>query len=78
MLTLAESWTNGQRRYFGLSKDGKPLYASNGDLYTEMDTAKIYLFSAENNTWYEQPTEGGGGGSDPIVGEAIVGIAIVG
>lgn len=42
--------------YVGLSTDSKPSGPDvpNGFPFVEMDTAKIYLYDAANDTWYEQ------------------------
>ena len=41
--------------YFGLSTDDKPPISklSNGAIFIEMDTSKIYFFDAENAEWLE-------------------------
>ena len=80
MVTLLEPWSNGQHRYAGLSTDEKPTTdIRNGDLFIEMDTGTSYLYSQEDDTWYEFSSGGGGGGStDNKVGSAIVGIAKAG
>ena len=62
MVTLLEQWSNGQKQYAGLSTDERPIGANNGDALIEMDTAKIYLYSESDDTWYEQPVGSGGGG----------------
>ena len=64
MTTLLEPWWNGQKRYTGLSTDERPTDARNGDMIIEIDTRKIFLYSEEDDTWYEQPTGSGDGGSD--------------
>lgn len=62
----------------GLSTDTKPVeyfietdsngvevarvYIENGSTFTEIDTGKLFMYDAENNTWYEIETSGGGGG----------------
>lgn len=46
--------------FFGLSTDEKPvdkvdgIKVTNGSMFIEMDTKKIYLFDEENQIWYEQ------------------------
>lgn len=40
--------------YVGLSTDTKPMDAPNASTFYEMDTKTMYLFDAENTTWYEQ------------------------
>ena len=78
MVTLLEPWSNGQKRYAGLSTDVRPLDAKNGDLFIEMDTGTSYLYSQEDDTWYEVSSGGGGGSTDNKVGSAIVGTAKAG
>ena len=39
--------------YYGLSTDTKPLNAPNASVFFEIDNQKIYLFDAQNQTWYE-------------------------
>lgn len=40
--------------YNGLSTDEKPVEdVENGSAYMEMDTGKLYLYDAENETWRE-------------------------
>lgn len=53
MVTLLDAWTNGQRRFAGLSTDVKPTRnVNNGDLFIEMDTGARYLYSTSDATWY--------------------------
>lgn len=40
--------------YVGLSTDQKPMDAPNASSFYEMDTKKMFLFSEEDSTWYEQ------------------------
>ena len=63
----------------GLSTDTKPITTfieygvdgreigrtniENGSTFTEIDTGKLSMYDAENNTWYEIKTSGGGGGT---------------
>ena len=37
----------------GLSTDTKPTDVVNGSIFLEIDTGKIYMFSAEDEDWYE-------------------------
>ena len=37
---------------YGLSDDTKPSDVPNGSKYTAIDTACVYLYDAENGTWY--------------------------
>lgn len=46
--------------FFGLSKDVKPtgeiegVKITNGSVFIEMDTKKIYMYDEENRQWLEQ------------------------
>ena len=62
MITIASN-AHGKRvphEFFGLSKDEKPIgkingmKVTNGSVFIEMDTKKIYMFDEENQTWIEQ------------------------
>lgn len=62
MITFASD-VNGKRvphEFFGLSKDEKPIdkingvKITNGSMFIEMDTKKVYLFDEENQIWLEQ------------------------
>lgn len=64
MVTILEPWSNGMRRYAGLSTDTKPSDARNGDSFVEMDTGNVFMFDAENAEWHKQVSGGGGGGGD--------------
>lgn len=37
----------------GLSTDVKPTDVATGSVFFEVDTDKIYMYDAENTTWYE-------------------------
>lgn len=62
MITVATDM-EGRRvphEFFGLSTDEKPTRVAggckvtNGSMFIEIDTKKVYLFDEENSTWYEQ------------------------
>lgn len=62
MITIASDIT-GRRiphEFFGLSKDEKPtgevngIKVTNGSVFIEIDTKKIYMFDEENQKWIEQ------------------------
>lgn len=74
MVTCLNPFESGQTKYVGLSTDTKPD-GKNGDLFIEIDTGSKYLYSKEDETWYEFSS---GGSADNIVGTAIVGTAKVG
>lgn len=59
MITIASN-TSGMRvphEFFGLSKDEKPvgevngIKITNGSVFVEIDTKKVYMFDEENQTW---------------------------
>ena len=44
-----------KREYTGLSTDVKPIDdVPNGSTFYAMDTAKLFMFDAENKKWIEQ------------------------
>ena len=52
MVTAKQS--NGMcAELFGLSSDPKPDDVGNASTFYEMDTAVLFIFDAENSTWYE-------------------------
>lgn len=62
MITCASN-VEGKRspqEFFGLSKDEKPIgevngiKVTNGSVFIEIDTKKIYMFDEENQLWIEQ------------------------
>ena len=63
MITIASN-AEGRRiphEFFGLSTDEKPkgiidggIKITNGSVFVEIDTKKIYMFDEENQIWYEQ------------------------
>ena len=62
MITIASD-AKGKKaphEFFGLSTDEKPvgivegIKITNGSMFMEMDTKKIYLFDEQNQTWCEQ------------------------
>lgn len=42
---------DGQTTIYCLSTDTKPDYAENATALMEMDTGKVFLWDAENETW---------------------------
>ena len=62
MITIASD-VKGKRmphEFFGLSSDAKPttkmddMKVTNGSIFVEIDTGKIYMFDEENAKWHEQ------------------------
>ncbi len=66
------------RAFLGLSKDTKPIrwfqdsMIPNGSTYYEIDTARTYMYSFEDEKWYFQPSASPGGGD----GVTIEGITV--
>lgn len=44
---------NSTEVFFGLSTDTKPTDVTNGSLFVEMDTARLFLFDEDTNSWLE-------------------------
>ena len=68
MVTLGSYETTTQKivnkmEIYGLADDDKPtetidgIAILNGAKYIEIDTAKVYLYDAENETWYPENEE---------------------
>ncbi len=61
------------RSFLGLSRDTKPIKRfrdkaiPNGSLFYEIDTARNYMYSADNETWYYQPSDGDGSGDGVVI-----------
>lgn len=61
MITIASDASEKRvpHEFFGLSKDEKPIgevngvRITNGSIFIEIDTKKIYMFDEENQTWIE-------------------------
>ena len=57
------------RAFLGLSRDTKPVrwfqdsMIPNGSTYYEIDTARTYMYSFEDEKWYFQPSASPGGGT---------------
>lgn len=58
MLSCLNPFEAGQHKYVCLEADTKPEVAQNGDLLTEMDTGKTYMYDAENEEWGQFPPVG--------------------
>lgn len=53
MITMTQ-YSGGNNQYAGLHDDSKPTEGiSNGSVFIEMDTGKIYFYDSENETWRE-------------------------
>ena len=45
---------NGQTYEFrGLSTDTKPVDTTNGSIFFEMDTCKVFMFNGASKTWVQ-------------------------
>lgn len=53
----------GLTEYALLSTDTKPASCLNGSMAMEVDTGKVFIYDAENGTWTEIGSGGGGGGT---------------
>lgn len=51
-------YENSVQRFHGLSTDAKPTDCTNGSVFVELDTAKIYLFNKAALTWHAIPANG--------------------
>lgn len=63
MITVSSDVRGRQvpHEFFGLSTDTKPVdefgegnKVTNGSIFIEIDTKKVYMFDAENKVWIEQ------------------------
>lgn len=70
-MVTPESYTSdgvyyGAVTLFGLSTDTKPTDVANGSVFFEIDNfgstevPYIFMFDAENSTWYPETENGGG------------------
>lgn len=48
------SYTGRQITAYGLSTDTKPEHMGDCDVFYEKDTAKLYIYDSDSNTWMEQ------------------------
>lgn len=53
MAVTTLKWTGGYGEFAGLSTDEKPADTATGSVFTEVDTGKVFLYDAENETWHE-------------------------
>lgn len=66
------------RAFLGLSKDTKPIrwfqdsMIPNGSTYYEIDTARTYMYSFEDEKWYFQPSTSPGGGTGVTIDNVSV------
>lgn len=62
MITIASDASGmcAPHEFFGLAKDEKPIgkingfKVTNGSVFIEIDTKKVYMFDEENQVWIEQ------------------------
>ncbi len=52
---ITADYTKDQATFYGLSTDSKPTggAVANGSAFLEMDTGKLYFFSAATDAWIE-------------------------
>lgn len=59
MITKVVKTTESANKYYaavelyGLSTDSKPTDEQNGTLFLEMNTGKVFVYDAQNTTWFE-------------------------
>lgn len=57
-MTTQWFYDSSAQRFHGLSTDIKPTDCTNGSVFVEIDTAKIYLFDKAALTWHAIPASG--------------------
>jgi hypothetical protein len=59
LVKIGGQYNSSVLELYGLSTDEKPIHAVNGrsilngSTFLEMDTAKVFIYSESNETWYE-------------------------
>ena len=66
------------QRFHGLSTDTKPTSCTNGSVFVELDTAKIYLFNEAALTWHAIPDDSTGDYNDLSNKPSINGVTLSG
>lgn len=66
------------QRFHGLSTDTKPTDCTNGSVFFELDTAKIYLFNEAALTWHAIPDDNTGDYNDLSNKPSINGVTLSG
>ena len=66
------------QRFHGLSTDTKPTDCTNGSVFVELDTAKIYLFNEAALTWHVIPDDSTGDYNDLSNKPSINGVTLSG
>lgn len=66
------------QRFRGLSTDTKPTNCTNGSVFVELDTAKIYLFNEAALTWHAIPDNVSGSYNDLSDKPSINGVTLSG
>lgn len=66
------------QRFHGLSTDTKPTDCTNGSVFVELDTAKIYLFNEAALTWHAIPDDNTGDYNDLSNKPSINGVTLSG
>lgn len=66
------------QRFHGLSTDTKPTDCTNGSVFVELDTAKIYLFNEASLTWHAIPDDNTGDYNDLSNKPSINGVTLSG
>lgn len=71
-------YENSVQRFHGLSTDTKPTDCTNGSVFVELDTAKIYLFNESALTWHAIPDDSTGDYNDLSNKPSINGVILSG
>lgn len=56
IIVVSSTWRGDAREireYRGLSTDTKPQNDTNGSVFFEMDTGKVYMYDEANHQWRE-------------------------
>lgn len=77
-MTTQWFYNSSVQRFHGLSTDTKPTDCTNGSVFIELDTAKIYLFNEAALTWHAIPANGSGNYNDLSNKPSINGVTLSG
>lgn len=77
-MTTQWFYNSSVQRFHGLSTDTKPTDCTNGSVFIELDTAKIYLFNEATLTWHAIPANGSGNYNDLSNKPSINGVTLSG
>lgn len=77
-MTTQWFYESSVQRFHGLSTDTKPTDCTNGSVFVELDTAKIYLFNEAALTWHAIPDDSTGDYNDLSNKPSINGVTLSG